>query len=37
MDCTEIGKNTTRKMIENVISQTLPDYIQIDCKGHPGL
>jgi hypothetical protein len=37
MDCTEIGKNTTRKMIENVISQTQPDYIQIDCKGHPGL
>jgi len=37
MDCTEIGKNTTRRMIENVILQTQPDYIQIDCKGHPGL
>lgn len=37
MDCTEIGKNTTRLMIENVIGQTQPDYIQIDCKGHPGL
>lgn len=36
-DCTEIGKNTTREMIENVIRQTRPDYIQIDCKGHPGL
>lgn len=36
-DCTEIGKNTTRAMIENVIDQVRPDYIQIDCKGHPGL
>jgi lysophospholipase L1-like esterase len=36
-DCTEIGKNTTRAMIENVIDQVHPDYIQIDCKGHPGL
>lgn len=36
-DCTEIGKNTTRQMIENVIRQIRPDYIQIDCKGHPGL
>jgi len=36
-DCTEIGKNTTREMIENVINQVRPDYIQIDCKGHPGL
>lgn len=36
-DCTEIGKNTTRAMIENIINQVKPDYIQIDCKGHPGL
>jgi hypothetical protein len=36
-DCTEIGKNTTRAMIGNVIDQVHPDYIQIDCKGHPGL
>jgi len=36
-DCNEIGKNTTREMIENVIDQVHPDYIQIDCKGHPGL
>ncbi len=36
-DCTEIGKNTTREMIENVIDLVHPDYIQIDCKGHPGL
>jgi lysophospholipase L1-like esterase len=36
-DCTEIGKNTTRAMIENIIQQVHPDYLQIDCKGHPGL
>ncbi len=36
-DCNAIGKNTTREMIENVINQIHPDYIQIDCKGHPGL
>jgi hypothetical protein len=36
-DCTAIGKNTTREMIESVIDQVHPDYIQIDCKGHPGL
>jgi hypothetical protein len=36
-DCTEIGKNTTRAMIENIINQVHPDYIQTDCKGHRGL
>ncbi|MBM4027236.1 MAG: hypothetical protein FJ280_17795, partial [Planctomycetes bacterium] len=36
-DCNEIGKNTTRAMIENILKQVRPDYIQIDCKGHPGL
>jgi hypothetical protein len=37
VDCNEIGKNTTRVMIEKVIDQVHPDYVQIDCKGHPGL
>ncbi len=36
-DCTEIGKNTTRGMVENIIDLVRPDYLQIDCKGHPGL
>lgn len=36
-DCTEIGKNTTREMIESIIDQVHPDYVQTDCKGHPGL
>jgi hypothetical protein len=35
-DCKEIGKNTTRGMIENIIDQVRPDYLQIDCKGHAG-
>jgi hypothetical protein len=35
-DCTEIGRNTTPAMIENVIAQIRPDYLQIDCKGHRG-
>lgn len=36
-DCTEIGRNTTPEMIEKIIDAAHPDYIQIDCKGHPGL
>ena len=36
-DCTEIGKNTTREMIAAILDQVRPDYLQIDCKGHPGL
>ncbi|MBM3879222.1 MAG: hypothetical protein FJ387_05815 [Verrucomicrobia bacterium] len=36
-DCTEIGRNTTPAMIENILEQVRPDYLQIDCKGHPGL
>ncbi|MHB1306541.1 MAG: hypothetical protein ACYDC1_01515 [Limisphaerales bacterium] len=36
-DCTEVGRNTTRAMIENILAQVKPDYLQIDCKGHPGL
>lgn len=36
-DCTEVGKNTTPQMVENIIELVHPDYLQIDCKGHPGL
>ncbi len=32
----EIGAKTTRAMIENIIDRVKPDFIQIDCKGHPG-
>ena len=36
-ECNEIGKNTTRAMVEAIIDQVKPDYLQTDCKGHPGL
>jgi len=36
-DCTEIGKNTTPQMVQNIIDLVHPDYLQIDCKGHRGL
>lgn len=36
-DCTEVGKNVSRRIIENIIKQVRPDYIQCDCKGHPGI
>ncbi|MCA9167466.1 MAG: hypothetical protein KDB23_07340 [Planctomycetales bacterium] len=35
-DCIEVGKQTTPAMIENIIELVHPDYLQIDCKGHPG-
>jgi len=36
-DCNEIGRNTTPAMVERIIEAAHPDYLQIDCKGHPGL
>ncbi|NLX53941.1 MAG: hypothetical protein GXY58_02370 [Planctomycetaceae bacterium] len=36
-DCTEVGKHTTPEMVENIINLVQPDYLQIDCKGHPGV
>jgi hypothetical protein len=35
-DGTEVGKNTTPEMVNAILDQVRPDYIQIDCKGHPG-
>jgi hypothetical protein len=35
-DCTEVGKHTTPAMVENIIDLVHPDYLQCDCKGHPG-
>ncbi len=35
-DCKEVGKNTTRAMVDRIIDLVHPDYLQIDCKGHPG-
>lgn len=36
-DCTEVGKTLTLKMLEDMLSKTKPDYVQCDCKGHPGI
>lgn len=35
-DCKEVGKNTTSAMVNRIIDLVGPDYLQIDCKGHPG-
>lgn len=35
-DCTKVGENTKPEMIETIINLVHPDYVQIDCKGHPG-
>ena len=36
-DCDQVGKNVTPEMVGYIIDQVQPDYIQCDCKGHPGL
>ena len=36
-DCGEIGKNVDRAMVEYIIDLVKPDYVQCDCKGHPGI
>lgn len=36
-DCKEVGKNVTREMVENIVKSVKPDYVQCDCKGHPGV
>jgi hypothetical protein len=35
-DCKNVGQDVTREMVEFIIDQVKPDYIQCDCKGHPG-
>ncbi len=35
-DCTEVGRHTTPEMVQAILDKVHPDYIQIDCKGHPG-
>jgi hypothetical protein len=32
-----IGSNFTESLIDSMLSITRPDYIQVDCKGHPGI
>lgn len=33
---TNIGARTTREMVSAIIDRVHPDYVQCDCKGHPG-
>lgn len=35
-DCMEVGKNVNASMVNNLIDKVKPDFIQVDCKGHPG-
>lgn len=35
-DCTNVGQRTTPEMVSTIITKVHPDFIQIDCKGHPG-
>jgi hypothetical protein len=35
-DDKSIGENVTEQMVYDLIDKIKPDFIQIDCKGHPG-
>ncbi len=36
-DITDAGKSLTAEMIDTFLLKVKPDFIQIDCKGHPGI
>lgn len=36
-DITDAGKTLTYEMIDSFLKKVRPDFIQIDCKGHPGI
>lgn len=36
-DITDAGKTLTPEMIDTFLTKVRPDFIQIDCKGHPGI
>jgi hypothetical protein len=36
-DITDAGKTLTYAMIDTFLTRVRPDFIQIDCKGHPGI
>jgi len=36
-DITDAGKTLTPEMIDTFLIKVRPDFIQIDCKGHPGI
>lgn len=36
-DITDAGKTLTPEMVDTFLTKVHPDFIQIDCKGHPGI
>jgi hypothetical protein len=36
-DITDAGRTLTAEMIDTFLTKVRPDFIQIDCKGHPGI
>ncbi|MCE2834650.1 MAG: hypothetical protein LW694_09740 [Chitinophagaceae bacterium] len=36
-DITDAGRTLTREMVDTFLRKVRPDFIQIDCKGHPGI
>ena len=36
-DITDAGRTLTREMVDTFLKRVRPDFIQIDCKGHPGI
>ena len=36
-DITDAGKTLTYAMVDTFLTRVNPDFIQIDCKGHPGI
>ncbi len=36
-DCINIGERTTPEMLREMLDTVKPDFVQCDCKGHPGL
>jgi hypothetical protein len=36
-DITDAGRTLTAEMVDTFLTRVRPDFIQIDCKGHPGI
>ena len=36
-DITDAGRTLTTEMVDTFLTKVRPDFIQIDCKGHPGI
>ena len=33
----EVGETLTEAMLDSMLQKVQPDYVQVDCKGHPGI